>query len=81
MENGGAKHRAKQNGQAAAWRKGWFVFLFLAVLTAAEFIVSVTLAGPLPYLTVIALAKAGLIIVYFMRLGDLGVVWRREVVE
>ncbi len=71
----------KRNGQAAARRRGWFVFLFLAVLTAAEFIVSVTLAGPLPYLTVIALAKAALIIIYFMRAGDLGVVWRREVAE
>lgn len=71
----------KRNGQRAARRRGWFVFLFLAVLTAAEFIVSVSLAGPLPYLTAIALAKAALIIIYFMRFGDLGVVWRREVAE
>lgn len=71
----------KRNGQPAAWRRGWFVFLFLAVLTAAEFIVSVTLTGPLPYLTVIALAKAALIIIYFMRAGDLGAIWQREVAE
>lgn len=71
----------KRNGQPAAWRRGWIVFLFLAVLTAAEFAVSITLAGPLPYLTAIALAKAALIVAYFMRVGDLRVVLRREVVE
>ena len=72
---------AKNEGKAAAWRRGWFVFLFLAVLTAVEFVVSISLAGPLPYLTIIALAKAALIIIYFMRFGDLGVVLRREVAE
>jgi len=71
----------KRKGQPAAWRRGWFVFLFLAALTAAEFIISITLAGPLPYLTAIALAKAVLIIIYFMHAGDLRVVLRREVAE
>ena len=67
--------------KSGAWRKGWIVFLLLAVLTAVEFAVSIGVAGPLPYLTVIALAKAALIIVYFMRLRDLGVVWHQEVRE
>lgn len=68
-------------GRSDARRKGWLVLLSLAVLTVVEFIVSVRLATPLPYLTVIALAKAALIVVYFMRLGDLSVVWRQEVSE
>lgn len=68
-------------GRSDARRKGWLVFLSLAVLTVVEFIVSVSLVAPLPYLTVIALAKAALIVVYFMRLGDLSVVWRQEVSE
>ena len=67
--------------RSTAWRRGWIVFIILAVLTAIEFIVSLTLAAPLPYLTVIALTKAALIVVYFMRVRDLAVVWREEVRE
>lgn len=67
--------------KSGAWRRGWIVFLVLAVLTAVEFAVSLGLATPLPYLAVIALAKAALIVVYFMRVADLGALWRREVTE
>lgn len=62
-----------------AHRRGRIVFAVLAVLTVVEFVVSVWLSGPLPVLGLIALAKAALIIVYFMHAGDLGVVWRKEV--
>ncbi|MBZ0294884.1 MAG: cytochrome C oxidase subunit IV family protein [Anaerolineae bacterium] len=60
------------------WRRGWIVFGVLALLTAAEFGVSLGLENPLPVLAVIALAKAGAIIAYFMRLGDLKALWRGE---
>lgn len=72
-EHGGSK--------STAWRRGWIVFLILAGLTVLEFAVSSVLSSPLPYLAIIALAKAALIIASFMRLGDLGVVWRKEVSE
>jgi heme/copper-type cytochrome/quinol oxidase subunit 4 len=70
-EHGGSK--------STAWRRGWIVFVVLAVLTVLEFVVSNALSSPLPYLAIIALAKAALIIASFMRLGDLRVVWREEV--
>lgn len=69
---------SRSDDKSAARRKGWIVFVLLAVLTAVEFAVSIGLAGPLPYLAVIALAKAALIVVYFMHLGDLGALWRQE---
>jgi hypothetical protein len=62
-----------------AWRRGWLVFAALALLTVTEFAVSVWLGSPLLVLGIIALAKAGLIIAIFMRIGDLGVVVRQEV--
>ena len=72
---------SRSDEKSTARRKGWIVFALLAVLTAIEFAVSIGLAGPLPYLAVIALAKAALIVVYFMHLGDLGAVWRRDAAE
>lgn len=72
---------SRSDEKSTARRKGWIVFALLAVLTAVEFAVSIGLAGSLPYLAVIALAKAALIVVYFMRLADLGAVWRQEVAE
>ena len=62
-----------------ARRRGRVVFAALAVLTAVEFAVSIWLAGPLAVLGPIALAKAALIVIYFMHVRDLGVVWRQEV--
>ena len=72
---------SRSDDKSAARRKGWIVFVLLAVLTAIEFAVSLSLAGPLPYLAVIALAKAALIVVYFMHVGDLGAVWRQREAE
>lgn len=69
------------DSKSTARRRGWIVFLVLALLTVLEFVVSSVLSSPLPYLAIIALAKAALIIISFMRLGDLRVVWRGEVVE
>lgn len=60
-------------------RRGWIVFAILALLTVLEFAVSVWFGGLLPALALIALAKAALIIIYFMHVGELGVVWREEV--
>jgi caa(3)-type oxidase subunit IV len=49
-------------------RTGWVVFLILAVLTAVEWFVAVLITANLPILIVIALAKAGLIVHYFMHI-------------
>jgi membrane protein YdbS with pleckstrin-like domain len=68
----------RETRKATAWRRGWIIFVALSILTAVEFGVSAALANPLPYLTIIALIKAGLIAAYFMRLADLTVLWRGE---
>jgi hypothetical protein len=53
----------------AAYRSGIYVFLGLAVLTALEFGIAAALEGPVVFLFVIALVKAGLILQYYMHLN------------
>jgi caa(3)-type oxidase subunit IV len=62
-------------GVFAAIRTGWMVFVALAVLTIVEYIVAVGVDANLPVVAVIALAKAGLIIYYFMHVVR---AWRGE---
>jgi len=52
-------------------RVGFIVIVVLAVLTALEFWISAALIEPLPYLTIIALIKAGLIVYYFMHVTQI----------
>lgn len=66
----------EKNSQATAQRLGLTIFVILAVFTAVEFWVSVSLTSPGLLLTVIALIKAGLIVHYFMHIAQL---WRKEV--
>jgi heme/copper-type cytochrome/quinol oxidase subunit 4 len=47
----------------------------LAALTAVEFWLSSAIQSALPYLTFIALVKAGLIVYYFMHVSQ---VWKQE---
>lgn len=61
--------------QGKQLRLGWWVFIGLAALTAFEYWVSSALSGTLPYLTITAVLKGGLIAAYFMHLGQ---VWRAE---
>lgn len=61
--------------QASRKRIGWLVISALAVLTAVEFWLSSAIQPALPYLTVTAIVKAGLIIYYFMHLSQL---WKQE---
>ena len=49
----------------------WTVFFILAVLTAAEFVVAVAVDANVPIIAVIAVAKAALIVYYFMHIGRL----------
>jgi hypothetical protein len=53
----------------AAYRSGIYVFLGLAVLTGLEFAIAAALEGPVVFLFVIALVKAGLIVQYYMHLN------------
>jgi caa(3)-type oxidase subunit IV len=62
-------------------QRGWMTFAVLVVLTAIEFAVSAAMEEPLIVLMLIAVIKAGLIIVYFMRFGDLSVIWNGEADE
>ncbi|MFW6067970.1 MAG: cytochrome C oxidase subunit IV family protein [Chloroflexota bacterium] len=60
--------------KAADFRQVYIIFVILAVLTAAEFIVSTNLNAPV-LLLLIALAKAALIVQFFMHVYRL---WREE---
>jgi hypothetical protein len=59
----------------AAYRQGLAVLVGLAVLTAAEFGVATLLEGAIALLFVFILAKAGLILQYYMHLNS---VWSEE---
>lgn len=62
--------------KAAKLRLGWIVIGGLVVLTAVEYWVAISIhSSPLPYLAVIALIKAWLIVQYFMHVAQL---WRKE---
>ena len=60
-----------KKGEKSEWTTGWKVFAALVVLSALEIVVTLTIANPILFLTPLVLAKAGLIIWYFMRLGNL----------
>ncbi len=59
----------------AAFRLIMWVFIGLAVLTAIEFVVTGLTNGSAALLLIIALAKGGLIVNYFMHIYRL---WREE---
>ncbi len=56
-------------------RVGWIVFIALAVLTAVEIWISVSLSPSLLYLALTSVAKAALIVIYFMHVSE---TWRGE---
>ena len=66
---------ALHSKKAAAFRRGVTTFVLLAVLTALEFWVSSATGGSAALLFVIGLAKAGLILQYFMHISSL---WSQE---
>jgi hypothetical protein len=63
------------NERRAAYRRGFYVLVGLAVLTAVEFGVAVLFEGSAALLFVLILAKAGAIIQYYMHLDK---VWSEE---
>lgn len=63
------------NGKRAAYRGNIIVFVLLAVLSALEYFVAVSLQGSAVLLILIALIKASLIVYYFMHIYRL---WREE---
>jgi hypothetical protein len=56
-------------GRRAAYRQGILVFVGLLVLTALEFWVAAGAGGSIVFLFILILAKAGLIVQYYMHLG------------
>jgi heme/copper-type cytochrome/quinol oxidase subunit 4 len=67
-----AEQRQKK---VAAYRLGFYVLVGLAVLTALEFGVALLFEGSAALLFVLILAKAGVIIQYYMHLNN---VWSEE---
>lgn len=59
----------------SAYRQGILVLLALAVLTGVEFWIAAAAGGSIVFLFILALAKAGLILQYYMHLGHL---WTEE---
>ena len=59
----------------AAYRLGILIFVGLLVLTALEFWVATAAGGSIVFLFILILAKAGLIVQYYMHLGR---VWGEE---
>lgn len=57
--------------QAQRVRTGIITIVILAVLTLVEYWISVSFTGTLIYLSVIALAKAGLIMNHFMHIAQI----------
>ena len=51
-------------------RSGYVTIGALAVLTAVEYIISISMSGTVLYLSVIAVAKAGLILNHFMHVAQ-----------
>jgi heme/copper-type cytochrome/quinol oxidase subunit 4 len=67
-----AEQRQKK---VAAYRLGIYVLVGLAILTAVEFGVALLFEGSAALLFVLALAKAGVILQYYMHLNN---VWSEE---
>ena len=63
-----------ESKKAEAYRRGLYVFLFLAVMTLVEYIVGISLNSTL-LLFVLALIKAAAVVQYFMHIARL---WREE---
>jgi len=59
----------------ADYRRNFYVFIVLALLTLFEFIIAINLENPAVPLLIIGLIKAGLIVQYFMHIYRL---WREE---
>jgi heme/copper-type cytochrome/quinol oxidase subunit 4 len=77
-EEKAAAERAEEKSltaRGAAYHQGLYVLIGLAVLTAIEFVVATSLEGSTVFLFVLALAKAGLILQYYMHLES---VWSEE---
>jgi hypothetical protein len=77
-EGNAPAERAEEKGMAArgaAYRQGLYVLIGLAVLTVFEFVVASILGGSTVFLFVLALAKAGLILQYYMHAES---VWSEE---
>ena len=66
---------ARRTAKSAAYRKGFLVFVALAILTALEFWVATAAGGSVAFLFIIALVKAGVIVQYYMHLES---VWSEE---
>jgi heme/copper-type cytochrome/quinol oxidase subunit 4 len=60
----------------AILRKGLWVFIVLAILTAGEYVLAVTMEkGNLPYMVVMNIVDAALILYFFMHVAQL---WGKE---
>ncbi len=59
------------NTKSKRVRIGIITIAVLAVLTLVEYVISISMTGTLLYLSIIAVAKAGLILNYFMHVGQI----------
>ena len=59
----------------AAYKQGTMIFIYLVILTIAEFFLSSWSDGSAALLFIVAIAKTGLIVNYFMNIARL---WNEE---
>ncbi len=59
----------------AEYRRNFYIFIVLALLTVVEFAIALNLSNPAVPLVLVALIKAGLIVNFFMHIYRL---WREE---
>lgn len=52
-------------------RTGIITIAILALLTILEYVISISMTGTIVYLSIIAVTKAGLILNYFMHVGQI----------
>ena len=75
-ESEGAHSAAAQaTARRQDYRRGLFVLVGLALLTGLEFLIASALGGSTVFLFIIALAKAGIILQYYMHVERL---WSEE---
>ena len=66
--------KMEERKQSERMQIGWIVFGLLTALTAFEIWVSLSVTPSLPYLVPTSVAKAALIVIYFMHISEM---WHR----
>jgi heme/copper-type cytochrome/quinol oxidase subunit 4 len=73
MSSDGSEEAREEKGRMSPAAVGWMVFVILAVLAVVEYLVFLEVTRNLPWMIIMNVIDAALILVYFMHLPRL---WR-----